>query len=120
MSGERKELPLGLRRAVDQFKYDKTMEDLEVLRCSSCLEPLDKPEPIYELRVPSPDPDGESEVTEHYLPQMREARSEPKTASYPLTTLGEAVEVGWMTFQLVRLQEVGNQLRRAPPDHRNP
>jgi hypothetical protein len=55
-----------MREAVDHLGYDRTLEGLEVLRCSNCLEPLDKPEPVYELRSPSPDPDDEWGVTDHY------------------------------------------------------
>ncbi len=56
----------GMRRVVTQFKDDQMLEGLEVLRCSHCLEPLDKPEPVYEVRSPGPDPDDEWEVTDHY------------------------------------------------------
>lgn len=66
MSKKKDHLPPGLRKAVDQFSYDEALGRLEVLRCSNCLEPLAGQEPVYEVRSPSPDPDGEWEVTDHY------------------------------------------------------
>lgn len=67
MSESKDHLPPGMRKEVDRLKYDRMLEDLEEPpRCSNCLEPLDKREPVYELRSPSPDPDDVWEVTDHY------------------------------------------------------
>jgi len=56
----------GMRRESDRLKYESLLESLETLRCSNCLEPLEEETEVYERRVASPDPDGESEVTNTY------------------------------------------------------